>query len=271
MQKGKTRFGRLWRGTLQAIGLSVLVLGIVAGRCRAIPGLPPWLAARGGAAEPDERIGALDALLRGRYAGFMTSCSCPYGIADLRAYDALLCIRAARWGLSAEWEALRHQDYASDRLAASIGFDTLLPLLSFSLEPSIQRIGVSGYPGQYERRIIGTALLCWGSFGLAVSRSITGDQGGRQPTAWGFSAGDEAAMIVLNGDMDGRRWTGLRAGFRAALSPSIMMMAGFRFETDEISFGLASTWARIIVVLSWSHHPVAGQTAALGVGRVWLR
>jgi hypothetical protein len=269
VQKGKAGLSRLWRGSLAVLGFLILLLGCDAGRCGGIPGLPPWTAARGGALEPVEHIGVLDLFQSGGYIGLVTSGSRPYGIRDLSAYHLLLCGRGAGWGLSAEWETLRYPHYKRDRFAVSAGIERLLPRMSVVLESKFRREGVTGFPKLSWWRLDGTVLLDCHLFMIAVSCPTIGDRNGRV-VSLGCSAGSEVVTLAFNSDLIRGRWIDLRSGFRVAFCPSVSFMAGYRFETDEISFGLVTQWARMLVVLSWSHHPVVGQTIALGVGRLWL-
>ena len=270
MQKGEAGIGRLWRGPLAVFGLFMLLLGSGPGRCEGIPGLPPWVAARGGAVEPVEYIGALDPFQGGAYTGLVASGSRPYGIGDLDAYHLMFCVRGAGWGISAEWETLQYPHYISDRVVAGAGVESILPRMSVALESVFRRDGVGGFPKLSRWRIDGTVLIGGRSFMIAVSCPITGDRGGRI-VSLGCSAGSKIVTLTFNIDLIEDRWLDPRSGFRVMFCPSASFMAGYRFETDEISFGLESRCARIMIVLSWSHHPVMGQTISLGVGRLWLR
>ncbi len=269
MQKGKARHSRLRRGSLAALGLFMLLLGSDTGRCGGIPGLPPWTAARGGALEPVEHVGVLDLFQSGGYIGLVTSGSRPYGIDDLSAYHLMVCGRGAGWGLSAEWETLRYPHFKSDRFSAGAGIERLIPRMSVVLESEFRQEGVEGFPKLFLWRLDGTVLFDGHLFMVAVSCPIMGDRNGRV-VSLGCSAGNQVVAIALNSDLIGEHWIDLRTGFRVMFSSSASFTAGYRFQTDEISFGLVTRWSRMIVVLSWSHHPVLGQTIALGVGRLWL-
>ncbi len=270
MQKGKTWPGRLRGWPIAAVGFSMLLIALEPGRCGKIPGLPPWIAARGGTLEPLEHVGILDAFHCGRYKGLVASGSRPYGISDLEAYHLMLCARGSGWGVSVAWETLRYPRYRDDRLAAGVGIESRIPRLCFALETDIRREEIGDYPRISMWRLDGTVLIDCHLAVIAASCPVTGDRNG-SPATLGCSAGGDAVAVALNGELKGDRLSGLRSGFRVMFGPSATFMAGYRFETDEISFGLLAHRAGTMVVLSWSHHPVIGQTIALGVGRLWFR
>jgi hypothetical protein len=247
----------------------MLLLGSNPGGCEGIPGLPPWAAARGGAIEPVEHIGVFDLFQNGGYIGLFASSSRPYGIRDLEAYHLALCVRGAGWGFSGAWETLRYPHYRENRFVAGVGVERLLPRMSVAMETAFRRESVGDFPKLSRWRIDGTVLLDCHLFMIAASCPIMGDRKGMEATL-GCSAGSDAIAVTLNIDLVENRWIDPKSGFRVMFGPFASFMAGYRFETDEISFGFLSRWAWMMVVLSWSHHPVVGQTIALGVGRLWL-
>jgi hypothetical protein len=270
MQKGKEGYCGLSGAPLLMLSCAVLLLAAEAEACGGISGLPPWKAARGGAVEPAERLGALDLFQSGRYAGLVVSSSYPYGIRDLRAHHMMLCGRGEGWGFTAGWEALRYPHYLEDRLTAAAAVEKILPRVSAALEYQLERRGVAGFPKLALWRLDGTLLAACSLFEIAASCLIAGDTG-YNPISFGCSAGGDAIALVFNCDIFEARLIEPRLGFRFAWIPALCFMSGYRFSNDEITFGIESESSGIMFVMSWSHHPAIGQTISLGMGWLWLR
>jgi len=282
MQKGKDVHRR--GGGLGAVRGSIALICVLCLAAPANAAAPAAAAADSGASECTARLlaGWPSGVASGSYlfesaggrrrAGFHATAANPYMLEGLVSSDLLAGIDGESFSAWLDWRRLAHALYREDRVAAAMGIRCpFIDGLRLYAIPAFERRAAQGFGARQSRSLSLAVSYDWrGSVcvGYARAPSGRGDPGAPDERAFLFMRAG-ALSLAVDGAVSGARGADVQCALAAWLGDRCAVMSGYRWETGEISSGLAVKVSRAILDFSWSRHPALGGTVTAGAGRSW--
>ena len=232
-----------------------------------------WIVGRGGASVPSDELWLRDELGAHRFTGAVLSWCRPYALEDLTVSYLTAGYHCPRRALWLGWHLFHHPLYREDRLTMKASQRLLSGHLLLFCRSSGLFTRVRGFRSKASFEASFALFFISEGFLLAGIENHFIGHGRENHGDWLFAASAHIGplMLVVNRDLAGGSNANTRIGIEAGLGDGLSLLSGYRLATDEISGGVLYTGRRLLVGISWSHHPVLGRTVSLGIGGVWLR
>jgi len=257
MQKGK----RYRSGLGRAAMMLTLALALSQGRCRAADS---WARGMGGVIFPGRDHPAVHDM-QGGYMLALVSAANPFSIPGLYESTASLSVVRSGWSAGLGWERTGIRGFSRDRFGISAGPSLPGGFIHVRAGLRADSRSVTGYGRD-------TALTAVYSLSLEMSSAAVlemeaSDRPGAGPVHVTVRAGGMDAFLLLTIGRDGRRGRIARGGGSVDAGGILSFLAGYDFETGEVSGGL-TVRAQVLAAVSWSSHPVLGSTFSVSAGAV---
>ena len=239
----------------------MLILVFSQGRCRAADS---WARGMGGVIFPGrDHPAAHD--MSGGYLLALVSAANPFSIPGLYESTASLSVVRGGWSAGLGWERTGIPGFSRDRLEISAGPALPGGFIHLTVIARADSRSVTGYGRD-------TALSAAYSLSLELSSAAvlemeTCDRPRDGPVHATVRVGGIDAFLLLTLGRDGRRGGIARAGGSVGVTGILSFLAGYDFETGEVSGGL-TVRAQALAAVSWSSHPVLGSTFSVSAGAV---
>jgi hypothetical protein len=209
-----------------------------------------------------------------RYHLISASLRNPYSIPGLVESSLLIEILRGNWLVRSSWDRLGCKVYSEDRLKMSTGRGFMERTVFCFSGAGIEIKRVKDYGSESLLSLnCGLSVDAFGItvLGLESDIELSGLHDRGSYFSLKLSAYTDLSGFPLLLNLNINR-TALRSPRLAALidlTGSFFLIAGYRFDTGEVSGGILNQGSRMIVSVSWSNHPVLGLSYSAGGGLIW--